>query len=667
MHDLSSRDAGDGFVFCGREYFSFADLVSEVSREAQESVSRDEAEELPVFRHFRALLYSISPENRKLPDIRKYYHLVVRLREAITREHLDPRGAALAAGYAFPGGDRRIFCGGRWFFGLDDFGASVIDEALNMSPDGEYLNRAVRLLFSGTLISFAEFNDGNQDLVSELRDAGEYISKTPGDSFISKDSSPNAEPWLKNGVWQALYLGYRLSAVRKFRLGASVYLTPRDFEESAAVLQKRSAEDYQDFLRRHKNALIFLSTAFPESETRQVLEARLSSITAAVFGNGEYRFRNGTHFNHFVDSLLRRRRYYELRKIFTCYGLGIYEADREVWHTFSYIRLSDALSQGMAIRRLIADIQNRIVNKDKRKPVTVNGVRYEISDEEIARRKHETRVTEIYYPDGDYPPDYRKPFGGDFLAGLKYLAVFAVIGFAIGYTLDHAGRAEKYPEKIAAAPDSEDETAESRAPAVQDYISFGRYRQGGSGGATKLEWYVLSAEGNSILLLSRKCIDVRPYHDHYSDTSWGTSDINKWLNHEFIRDAFTDREKDVLETTAVQDEGGGSSDSRKGVGRYSRDRVFLLSSDEVKQFLKSPERIRCEITDYAKSRLEGTETPGRYGAWWLRNRGTKSYSALTVSVNGQMIPQGSEVFSGNVFVRPALRVNRQALKHLRKR
>ncbi|WP_019002838.1 DUF6273 domain-containing protein [Succinimonas amylolytica] len=664
MRDLSSRDSGDGFVFCGREYFSLAGLVSEVSRQAQESIARGDAEGAPVFRAFRDLLFSISPENRKLPDIRKFYHLVVRLRESAAREQSDPRCAALAAGYAFPGGDRRIFCGGRWFSGTDDFGSSLIDESLALVPDREYLSRAVRLLFNGNLLSFAEFAEGSQDLVSSLREAGEYISKTPGDSFLPEDPFLNAEPWLQNGVWQALYLGYRLSSVRKFRLGTSIYLSPRDFEESAAVLQKRSTADYQDFLRRHKNALIFLSTAFPEAEARQVLEARLSSITAAVFGNGEYRFRNGTHFNHFVDSLLRRRRYYELRKIFTCYGLGLYEADREVWHTFSYIRLSDALSQGMAIRRLIADIQNRIVNKNNRKPVTVNGVCYEFSDEEIARRKHETQVTEIYYPDGDYPPDYRKPFGGNFLAGLRYLVLLAIICLAGKYTLDHAGRAEKYPEPDVVQSDSDAMPAESRTPAASDIVSFGRYPQSASGAATKLEWYLLSGDDGTLLLLSRKCLDVRPYNQGYSDTYWGTSTINKWLNHEFIRDAFTDREKDALETTAVQDE--DISGKRKGVGRYSRDRVFLLSSAEVAQYLKSPDRLLCEITDYARSRLGNrTEFPGRYGSWWLRNRGTKAYSALTVSVNGQVVPQGSEVFSGNVFVRPALRVSRNALRQLR--
>ncbi len=666
MYDVSSRETGDGLVFNGREYTSLADLTADVSRLAQEAYARDGDMNIPVFEDFRKLFFALSPDDRKITDIRRCFHIVTRLRETAERERLSSGILALISGFAFPGGDRRFYCAGRVFESCDDFGVSLIQETSMLTPDTEYLESALKLLFNGVLISYAEFAEGNGDLVARLREARIYISETPGNSFQPEDPFLNAEPWLKNGVWQVLYLGYRLSAVRKFRLGASVYLTPRDFEEAMAVLQKRSREEYQDFLRRHKHCLLFLCAAFPETETRQLLEARLSSITAAVFGDGEYRFRNGTHFNHFVDSLLRKRRYYEIRKIFTCYGLGLYEADREVWHTSSYFRLSDALSQGFAPRRFIADIQNRIMNKGHRKPVTINGVTYQVSDEEIARRKHETLVNEIYYPDGEYPPDYRKPFGGMLLPAVEYFVILSLIVFLVHFTLEHAGVAERPPEKAAQAAAPQEDPKAVRKTADQEVVSFGRYPQSGGGALTKVEWYQFSSEGNTLLLISRKCLDLRPYHDQYSDTSWGTSNINKWLNHDFLMTAFTAAERDALETSMIPEEGAIGAANKGTSGKFSRDRVFLLSSEETARYLNTPEMLLCEVTDYARNRL-GSGGKDRYGSWWLRNRGSKGYSALTVSFNGQVAAQGSNVFSKDVFVRPAVRVGKGSFRRLKKR
>ena len=56
-------------------------------------------------------------------------------------------------------------------------------------------------------------------------------------------------------------------------------------------------------------------------------------------------------------------------------------------------------------------------------------------------------------------------------------------------------------------------------------------------------WDVLAEEGNRKLLLSRKAVAKRPYHDADEPVSWETCSLRAWLNGDFFRAAFNDYEK----------------------------------------------------------------------------------------------------------------------------
>lgn len=59
-------------------------------------------------------------------------------------------------------------------------------------------------------------------------------------------------------------------------------------------------------------------------------------------------------------------------------------------------------------------------------------------------------------------------------------------------------------------------------------------------------WRVLNYENKKLLLLSDKCLDCQLYHDEPRQVYWEETFIRKWLNNDFLKEAFLDYEKDAL-------------------------------------------------------------------------------------------------------------------------
>ena len=125
-------------------------------------------------------------------------------------------------------------------------------------------------------------------------------------------------------------------------------------------------------------------------------------------------------------------------------------------------------------------------------------------------------------------------------------------------------------------------------------LTFGNYEQDNNlnNGKEAIEWIVLKNEGDKILVLSKYVLDLQMYHKvRYTPMTWEQSDMRKWLNEEFLSNAFSEEEKDYIvvshittpNTNMVQ-KGRNNQQWETYGGNDTTDQMFLLSIQEVESY-----------------------------------------------------------------------------------
>ena len=93
--------------------------------------------------------------------------------------------------------------------------------------------------------------------------------------------------------------------------------------------------------------------------------------------------------------------------------------------------------------------------------------------------------------------------------------------------------------------DGDSEVLEATSYKVGDIIKFGHYEQDGntSNGKEEIEWQVLKVESDRVLMVSKYCLDCKKYNETYTDVTWETCTLRKWLNNDFKKAAFSTEEQ----------------------------------------------------------------------------------------------------------------------------
>lgn len=190
--------------------------------------------------------------------------------------------------------------------------------------------------------------------------------------------------------------------------------------------------------------------------------------------------------------------------------------------------------------------------------------------------------------------------------------------------------------------------------AVGNTIVMGRYEQDGdySNGDEDIEWIILDRKGDSLLVISKYCLENIYYDENARGVSyssdWETSTIRDWLNEYFFYTSFTDRESARIMLSDVK-----TSDST-GKMNDTQDYIFLLSGKEVEQYFPSRE-AKLAVQTKAAYRKGGGGTSTEYAEWWLRISRGRSQQATTVTNTGSVIDPGyQKVHSLRLSVRPAM-------------
>ncbi len=199
-----------------------------------------------------------------------------------------------------------------------------------------------------------------------------------------------------------------------------------------------------------------------------------------------------------------------------------------------------------------------------------------------------------------------------------------------------------------------EETVDTTVSEVEDavaceQITFGHYPQGAdSTEKAPIVWDVLKEEGDKMLVLSHKCLEYRVFNDGQKRANWEKSELRRWLNDEFISEAFNADECKQILLTKVKE---------KRV-KATEDRVFVLSEEEFN--LVGRDNRSAFPTAYA--RRQYSDKLGRpynepYSFWWLRTRGVDvkdGYDLVHVCANGSLNGFARSDSSHPNGIRPAM-------------
>ena len=189
---------------------------------------------------------------------------------------------------------------------------------------------------------------------------------------------------------------------------------------------------------------------------------------------------------------------------------------------------------------------------------------------------------------------------------------------------------------------------------VGDYIFFGAYEQDNntSNGKEDVEWLVLEIKDGKALVISKYALDCQQYNTSYTDVTWETCTLRKWLNSNFINSAFTADEKAMIPTVTVSADKNPIYSTKPG--NATQDQVFLLSITEANKYFSSDSARQCKPTEYAVAGGAYVNSSNGNCWWWLRSPGYNQNRAAIVNYYGDVYELGLIVDYDNNAVRPAL-------------
>lgn len=194
---------------------------------------------------------------------------------------------------------------------------------------------------------------------------------------------------------------------------------------------------------------------------------------------------------------------------------------------------------------------------------------------------------------------------------------------------------------------------------IGNYIKFGSYEQDNdtSNGTEPVEWLILDAKDDRILVISKYALDSQAYNTSFSKVTWETCTLRKWLNSDFINAAFSADERAIIKTVTVYADKTPWSRTETVSGNATQDQVFILSITEVEKYFASYDALQCEATELAVA--NGARKQNGTNAFWLRNPGEwQTHAAITYKSYKKsescLSPADREVNYSGVLVRPAL-------------
>ena len=189
-------------------------------------------------------------------------------------------------------------------------------------------------------------------------------------------------------------------------------------------------------------------------------------------------------------------------------------------------------------------------------------------------------------------------------------------------------------------------------------VKFGNYWQSNDKNKEAIKWKVLAKENGKILLISKYALDCKPFNQSCCNITWEECTLRKWLNSEFINNAFNEEEQQAIALT--KNDNPNNSEYKTRGGNTTEDKVFLLSIGEALEYLPKKKR-KCTPTPYAKLH-NAWYGDHNFCFWWLRSPGFHQNDAAYVNDDGYVINYGDYVNHCNDVVRPCIWIDSSKLE-----
>ena len=177
-----------------------------------------------------------------------------------------------------------------------------------------------------------------------------------------------------------------------------------------------------------------------------------------------------------------------------------------------------------------------------------------------------------------------------------------------------------------------------------------------------IRWRILTIEGDEALVVAENNLAVADASIKTS-AKWEASGIRTWLNKTFINDAFDEIEQAAIVERELENGYSNKSYPTTDGGKNTKDKVFLLSMDDVTNpdygFISAYKESNTRSaagTAYTENCGANVNDNG-CGYYWLRTPGKSSSYLTTVSAKGVVNEKGYECNSANYMdgsIRPAM-------------
>lgn len=188
----------------------------------------------------------------------------------------------------------------------------------------------------------------------------------------------------------------------------------------------------------------------------------------------------------------------------------------------------------------------------------------------------------------------------------------------------------------------------------------------GSINGEPIEWIELEHKNNKSLLLAKQALLSKKYHDGRENVTWENCALREYLNSGFIDEAFDEEEKKQIQETLVVNSVHEGYDTDGG--NDTKDKVFLLSLDEVYKYFQKTSEAKCfcsqaavdngwldDFIDFYSDNEEQEFDLYKDYCWWrLRTPGANMHCTACIKNSGMIQSKGVDVDNFLVTVRPAL-------------
>lgn len=242
----------------------------------------------------------------------------------------------------------------------------------------------------------------------------------------------------------------------------------------------------------------------------------------------------------------------------------------------------------------------------------------------------------------------------------KFIAAIFVISLLVGSCgSDDQDTAEEKPviteeEQVEEKPaeteaeqveETTEEIAVEEARPAYDTVIFGNYA------GEALEWRVLDKNDSATLLITQSIIDYKEFNEstQADATDWENSTLRNWLNEDLYYSAFSDEERNAIQTATVQD---FKEDHQ--AGEQTQDHIFILSVDQAFSYFESDEDRIAHATEYAKQQKKYPQD-----SYWLIDSYSSDLYKYLVSPKG--ILDNKPRVNESEGIRPAMWVSNNVL------